>query len=81
MEKKIPPHNRDLGISECISQLVDRAMELGEEDTALVLNVLLAHRIVGADGLFAVVSLECGNVLKTAILKKFPDAEDQSEGE
>ena len=57
----------DKGLTDCIQQLADRAHELGEEATSSVLYILVAHRLIGADTMMAVVSHELGNILRKTL--------------
>jgi len=63
-------------MTNCISELAQRARETGEEHTAVVLFALAAHRAVGQDRVMAIVAEKQSEFLKKIILNKFPDLYD-----
>lgn len=68
------PLNAD--ITTCISQLAERAEELGEVSTAVVLFSLAGHRVVKADRVLAIVAAAQAQALKDHIDK----SENQNNG-
>ena len=66
------PSPLDTDLTRCLSQLGDRAEELGEKNTAVVLKSLVAHRLMVVDYVMAVVASEQAATLMALItsLKK-----------
>jgi len=59
------PLNKD--ITECIRQLAERAEELGEKNTAIVLFTLAGHRVIRADAALAYTAAQQARLMKDAL--------------
>lgn len=67
MNKEFPDKPLNEDITTCIAQLAQRASELGEENTAVVLFTLAGHRTIRADYAMAIVASEQALILSSVI--------------